>query len=233
MDFDKESILTKFQNLCKQQQMETIYLGYQPYDYLLLFNHSQFYYNSSILDDQLQIQSQNITGKLYDLELDRGKNPTFLINEGTLKFTCKIKNLINLLRLNILENQTLRNIKENLQIKSINKMNQIKQIVKNHQAYQQEKFLIMMLQIKKISTEDIKILKQNGKLTSSIIDSYVFYLNLQSEMSIFKRMEINPDNRKIVFLDNYSNNQFWRKLLVRQSKGTIQNRITLILRNEL
>ncbi|CAD8081418.1 unnamed protein product [Paramecium sonneborni] len=228
IDLDQESDQKIFQELFEQYQMETIQLDNQldnySYDYLLLFNHSQFYYKSNSFSYyQLSKNIIQLIGKLYDLQLDLNNNPSFLIQQG--KFVIFLENKkFNLIGFGVeycgkskikkyegeFENGKYKQNELNKIIFQGSQSAPIRKIFiydvqngnlinKDHQnqnkQYEEKQIENWVKYNQQISTEDVKILKQNGRLTSSIIDSYVFYLNLQSENEYFTK--VRDKSRKI------------------------------------
>ncbi|CAD8128431.1 unnamed protein product [Paramecium sonneborni] len=215
-----KSNLMEFQEVCKSKEMQTIlFQGNKLYNHLLLFNHSQFYYNSESLKyEKLDKASSNkfqLTGKLYDVKFDQNKNPKYLIQEGTFEIFLD-KNLFILNGQGVeycgksnnekyrgefvngkykqnQENKTNFIRSQSAPIKKIliydfqtgtllNKDQENKQ-----QNYDQKYIRIWCKYNEQISMQDIIILQQNGRLTSSIIDCYVYHLNLLSEEKYFKK----------------------------------------------
>ncbi|CAK63445.1 unnamed protein product (macronuclear) [Paramecium tetraurelia] len=208
-----------FRNIKEQEKLKQ-----QKYDSLILSKNQLFYCKSEsyekIDDKRIKIQ-----GKRYLTELDINFNPRYLIQEG--KFSAnlntrdfkfeegneylgksnqikpqeKIENQLQQQseqnktktsqfraqslapsRIIIREQGIIVNNYRNLQIKRVNKKVWCK--------YNQQ-----------INERDETILKSKNWLTSSIIDSFVFYLNLESENQYFKTsLDKQEDIKRILFL---------------------------------
>ncbi|CAD8124537.1 unnamed protein product [Paramecium sonneborni] len=215
-------------DICQQNEITFYTLQQNQFDLVILFKNVIFYCRQ---DSKLEIVDEKLTieGKLYATILDNNQNPKYKIQQG--KFALNLRkqdlNLIGngieyLGKSNIILNN---NQDKPSKIQNINKSSQCRSksqapskiIIKeegkiiNNNNNKQSKFTRGQIQFQKlplwckynqqISVRDEQILINKNWLTSSIIDSFVFYLNLESDKQYFqKKLTDRNSIKRILFL---------------------------------
>ncbi|CAD8210120.1 unnamed protein product [Paramecium octaurelia] len=123
-----------------------------------------------------------------------------------------------------LANLTLLNFKDNLKMAFLRMMQEIKdQKAPQTKRLKQSMFKQVYNWCKynqQISIKDIQILENNRRLTSSIIDAYVLYLNLESEKDYFSKNRKNRQNiNRILFLPTTLTTNFGRNYTDQHTKN--------------
>ncbi|CAK64895.1 unnamed protein product (macronuclear) [Paramecium tetraurelia] len=216
---------------------------------LLMIEKLLFYFNSQpqlqYFSNTQQYYVQN--GKLYFTEFDNDMNPKFKIQEGSfmvclskkefilhgngkeycgkstlIKFQGQFENGIfkddgRNQRSKSAPNKKIRIIdaQTGLQVNNYNQVNKYQNqslFCESWCKYNQQ-----------ISLKDIQILENNRRLTSSIIDAYVLYLNLESENTYFSQKTINRQNiNRILFLPTTLTTNFGRNYTDQHTKDIFE-----------
>ncbi|CAD8126849.1 unnamed protein product [Paramecium sonneborni] len=178
-------------------------------NFLILYENIVFYCLFVINNSSNQFQ---IKGKLYSVDFDQNKNPTFKIQEGIFnidlqkkKFQLIGEGIEYLGKSKIIKFQgQFKNgqifeiqpsSKQGLRAQSQEPIRKIiikegGKIINNNLKFQIKQFQPIKLWCKynqQINERDIQILNNRRWLTSSVIDSFVLYLNLLSEKQYFKK----------------------------------------------
>ncbi|CAD8103134.1 unnamed protein product [Paramecium primaurelia] len=202
---------------CKSESFKDSKIEVQSKKYNKIFN----FQSKSIKELKNEIQ-----GKLYSTQLDKNSNPKYNIQEGTFSFDLEQK-LIKLIKKdkeylgksNILlhentqkpQDETNKTKHQELRSQSLPSRKKIiiKEdgiIVNNRQIgehrRQFQKLKIWCKYNQSLNERDEQILKNKQWLTSSIIDSFVFHLNLEGEKEYIKQKENNDTKQinRILFL---------------------------------
>ncbi|CAD8124046.1 unnamed protein product [Paramecium sonneborni] len=197
-NWNKECIEQKFDRY--QLQLKN-----QDYDNLIIYINILYYYcEKSLKQDVNQLNNYECKGKLYQTEYDQNNNPKFRLEEGNFLINLQQKTFQkqgsgdqNEIDENIVSNNIIvypildNNISKNhiIPIKIIDQETN-KQI--NNQVYnrqidkKQQNQKIWCKYNQQLSTNDLNILENKKWMTSSIIDSYVLYLNQSSDREYFQ-----------------------------------------------
>ncbi|CAD8210799.1 unnamed protein product [Paramecium pentaurelia] len=180
------------------------------YEKLLLCENLLFYYKSCCdYQENQNKEYKKMDGKLYQTNFDENKNPKFKIQEGSFsvnlskqKFVLSENGIEYLGKSNTIKNSPIRDYDDgnnkrsksapNTKIVIIDVSTGL-QVNKNY-AIRNNKNELLSCWCKynqQFCKKDNLILSNKGRLTSSIIDGYVMYLNLESERIYFKMQQRN------------------------------------------
>ncbi|CAD8210124.1 unnamed protein product [Paramecium octaurelia] len=236
----------KFLTEDDQQFYEHISTDQSIYEKLLINENLLFYFNSQSQFQECSNTKQYYiaNGKLYFTEFDKDGNPKFKIQEGPFRVCLSKKEFVldgdgkefsgksNLIKFQgQFENGIFKDDARNQRSKSApNKKIKIIDVQTGLQVNnndQLNKYQHQFLQCEswckynqQISIKDIQILENNRRLTSSIIDAYVLYLNLESEKDYFSKNRKNRQNiNRILFLPTTLTTNFGRNYTDQHTKN--------------
>ncbi|CAD8209516.1 unnamed protein product [Paramecium pentaurelia] len=216
-NFQERNSITSWNQDCINNGFDKLQIQSSNFNNLIIFINILCYYSEdSIKYNWNQPNQYECEVKLYQTEYDENNNPKFRFNEGKFLINLKEKTF-NLIKSGICFQEQSNFINQDFGEDTIqknriqeNKNQQIKildpetneQLNKSNRdnyeyiCQQQQNIQIWCKYNQQFSINDLNILTNKLWMTSSIIDSYVLYLNLSSDNKYFSLKQTERKNKK-------------------------------------
>ncbi|CAK89347.1 unnamed protein product (macronuclear) [Paramecium tetraurelia] len=222
---------------------EKVEIKNDKYDKLMIFTNILFYYCEERTE---QNQFNQYEGELYKTKYDEDINPKFVFEQGMFQINLEEKSFKLIQESieqpigitedfdeksnNLMNDQNDRFQDNNKRKIRINDADTHKQVNINHsgdnyQLHNQKKNQQMFCKFNQsLTTNDVNILSEKKWMTSSIIDSYVLYLNKSGEEKYFAlQQEQRKSIRRILFFPSSLTTNFGLNFDLSKVKGLFDN----------